>query len=578
MLDEARSQPFFQRTPFARFAFCGLIPLAVFAIYRQCVDHQFIEFDDGIYVFRNEVIRSGLSWHNMGWALTATEAANWHPLTWWAHMLDVELFGMFAGGHVLTNVLLHSLSAVVLFLVLERITGSRGIAAFVALVFAVHPANVESVAWVSQRKSTLSALFAFLALGAYWQYGSGPTWRRYGMVVFFYILSLLAKPMMVTFPLLACLLDFWPLRRAQWPWALNQQRMETAAADRIGKPEPRWKSWLWLFDKIPLAALALAASVITSIVQYHAGAMGDIQHVQWSIRIANVLFSYLRYLGQLLWPHGHALLYPFPPHYPPLLIGLCAVILTGITGYAIYNARRIPWLFVGWLWFLLTLVPVIGLVQVGSQSMADRYLYIPMIGPVLWIAMTGRSLGTRWPAMLRIIRLAGAGCIVALALAAWTQASYWVNSEVLMNQAITNTRGNLVMRGALGAYYNRLGRLPEAELQFREALKIKPQSAGLLTQLAATLGLARKYDEAIPILEKSLRLNPKDPGNHNNLGVFYAETGKLEEAVREFSEAIRLLPDYTSAKNNLAAAMAQLPTQSPAPSPADQPAIETKIP
>jgi hypothetical protein len=542
--------------------------LAVFAIYRQCIDDQFIEFDDGIYVFRNEVIRSGLSWHNMSWALTATEAANWHPLTWWAHMLDVELFGMFAGGHVMSNVLLHSLSAVVLFLVLKRITGSMGIAAFVALVFAVHPANVESVAWVSQRKSTLSALFAFLALGAYWQYGSGPTWRRYGVVVLFYILSLLAKPMMVTFPLLACLLDFWPLGRVRWPWASNQPTA-IAASERTGEPEPRWKPWLWLLDKVPFAALAVAACVITSIVQYHAGAMGDIQHVRWSIRIANVLFSYPRYLGQLLWPHGHALLYPFPPHYPPMLIGLCAVLLAAITGCAIWNARRMPSLFVGWFWFLLTLVPVIGLVQVGSQSMADRYLYIPMIGPVLWIAMTGRSLGLRWPAIHRIIPLAGAGCIVALALAAWTQASFWVNSEVLMKQAIANTQGNLVMRGALGAYYNGMDRLPEAEAQFREALKIKPQSADLLAQLAATLGLARKYDEAIPILEKALRLNPKDPGNHNNLGVFYAETGKFAEAVREFSEAIRLLPSYTAAKNNLTAATARLSAQ---------PAVETKTP
>lgn len=559
---------------FVRIASCGLIFLAVFAIYRQCKDDLFIEFDDGMYVFRNDTVRSGLSWKNIWWALTATEAANWHPLTWWAHMLDVEFFGMRAGGHVMTNVLLHSLAAVTLFLLLERISGSIGVAAFVALVFAVHPANVESVAWVSQKKSTLSALFAFLALGAYQHYGARPTWRRYWLVVFFYLLSLLAKPMMVSFPLLVCLLDFWPLRRARWPWGSSQQSALVSPVQEIAQ-SPHWKSLLWLLEKIPFCAMALASSIVTSIVQYHAGAMGDIANVQWPMRIAHVLFSYVRYIGQLLFPHGHALLYPFPPGYSPVLVLSCALALVAISWYAIRNARREPHLLVGWFWFLLTLVPVIGLLQVGSQSMADRYLYIPMIGPLIWMAMAGRSWGARWPAARRIIQLAGTGWIAALAIAAWAQASFWVNTESIMNQAIANTKGNFIMKGALGTQLYHLGRLPEAERLFREALKVKPDNAGLLGQLGATLALSGRYDEAIAMLEKSLRLNPKDAGNHNNLGVFYIQKGRVEEAIHEFSEAVRLKPDYTAAKGNLAGAFAMLSAQSHPPSVPDQPPVET---
>jgi len=564
-MNEAASTRRFGLSPsFTRIAICGFILLAVFAIYRQCRDNMFIEFDDGMYVFRNDTVRSGLSWRNMWWALTSTDAANWHPLTWWAHMLDVELFGLRAGGHVMTNVVLHGLAAVTLFLVLERISGSVGVAAFVAFVFAVHPVNVESVAWVSQKKSTLSALFAFLALGAYWHYGSQPTWRRYWLVLIFFILSLSAKPMMVTFPLLVCLLDFWPLRRALWPWRSNTQSALTFPAQVIIQGS-RWKSWLWLIDKIPLVALAIASSIVTSFVQYHAGAMGDLPNAQWGMRIVNATHSYLRYLWQLLWPHEHALLYPFPQHYSPTLALLCTLALATLTWYAIRNARREPSLFVGWFWFLLSLIPVIGLLQVGSQSMADRYLYIPMIGPVLWVAVAGRSLGARWRKASRIIRLAGAGWIIALAIAAWMQASFWVNSEILMKQAIENTKDNFIMRGALGAYYNSVGRIADSEFQYREALKFKPDNTGLLGQLAATLALSKRYDEAIPLLEKALRLNPKDPGNHNNLGVFYVETGRAEKATHEFAEAIRLRPDYAAARANLAATIVLLPPQSADP-------------
>lgn len=556
---------------FVRIAICGLILLSVFAIYRQCTDHLFIEFDDGAYVFRNDEVRHGLSWQNIRWSLTATAAGNWHPVAWWAHMMDVELFGLRAGGHVMTNVLLHGLTAAVLFLVLARMTASVGVAAFVALVFAVHPTNVEAVAWVSQKKSTLSALFGFLALGAYWHYGSRPSWPRYLPVLFFYALSLMGKPMLVSFPLLACLVDFWPLRRAQWPAGFRLRRKTGAPTGlEIGHESP-WKSWLWLIDKIPLVALAIATCIVTSIVQYHSGAMGDLSRVPWFARIANTLFSYLRYLGHLVWPHDHALLYPFPPSYPLPLVILCALVLAVISWLAIRHARREPVLVLGWFWFLITLIPVIGLLQVGSQSMADRYLYIPMVGPLLALAMTGRALVNRWPKTGRLIPLLGTGWIVALTIAAWAQASFWVNSEVLMGQAFANTNGNFVLRGALGTYYYRAGRLPEAEIQFREGLRIKPNSAELLANLAATLGLGGRFEEAIETLKKSLRVNPVDPGNHNNLGIFYAQTGRLEEAIQSFHEAIHLKPDYTDAKGNLAEANKLKAAQSTGLPPTEQP-------
>jgi len=561
-----------------RFALCGLILFAVFAIYGQCVYDQFIEFDDGMYVFRNDVVRSGLTWRGFKWALTSTEVANWHPVTWWAHMADVEMFGLFAGGHALSNVILHGLAAVVLFLVLEKYTSSLVVAAFVALVFAVHPANVESVAWISEKKSCLSALFVFLAFGAYWRYSSSPTWPRYGLVLFFYALSLASKPMMVSFPLLVCLLDFWPLRRTPWSAKTVDARI-ISATNPSHEPNHRWKNSLWLIDKLPLIALAIAEGIITCYAQYKAASVETLAHVPRSTAlIANALFSYIRYIGHLLFPHKHALLYPFQAHYPPLLVISCILILVGITYLAIRRARPWPALFVGWFWFLITLGPVIGILQVGSQAMADRYLYIPMIGPVLWLAMTGRSLGLHWPQARRVIWVIGAGWIAALTLAAKVQASYWINNELIMRQAIANTEGNFILRGALGIYYFHQNRLLESEEQYREGLKTKPDNAGLLANLAATLGRSGKFPEAIMLLEKSLRLSPKDPGNHNNLGIFYAQSGRVEEGIREFKEAIRLKPDYTDAKNNFTAALALLPKSSPTPATTDRSLPVTSTP
>lgn len=529
---------------------CGAIAVLVFAIYGQCGGDEFIEFDDGSYVFRNPLVTAGLAWSNFVRAVTAMESANWHPVTWWSHMLDVQLFGLNAGAHALMNAGLHCLAALALFHAFGRLTGKIGVAAFVAMVFAVHPCNVENVAWVAERKSTLSALFGFLALSAYAGYSISFQYRNYWAAVLWYALSLASKPMLVSLPILLLLLDYWPLRRARLPLRDQRGAGLEPGASAMARPVPHL-----LLEKAPFMVLAAVSCVLTSIAQYQAGAMGDLERINWSARLGNVAFSYVRYLGKLFVPHNHALLYPFPEHYTPALVAVCVITLVAVTAWGVCSARIRPELLVGWCWFLITLLPVIGLLQVGSQSMADRYLYIPMIGPLLGLAWAVQAHMQRRPALRRAVMLVGWGWAAVLALGAWVQASYWRSSETILVQSVTNTRGNFIHHGALGIYYYGQGRYMEAANQFRLGLATRPKNPALLANLAMSLGQMGRIEEAINLLERSLHLDPSSAANHNNLAVYQLHAGEIPKAIEGFREAIRLKPDYSEARRNLAGAL-----------------------
>ena len=385
----------------------GLL-VAIFAVYGQVGRFDFTSYDDPLYVSENLHVQAGLTFESIKWAGTAVVASNWMPVTLFSHMLDCQLFHLQSGMHHLMNVVFHVLSTLLLFFTLKRATGDRGASAFVAAVFALHPLHVESVAWVAERKDVLSTFFWFLALYAYVRYAESPSLRRYLLVAAPFALGLMAKPMLVTFPFTLLLFDLWPLRRVQFP--------------RI------------VWEKLLLIALAAAVSVVTFLVQQSTAA---VKSFPLPVRIENALIAYAAYLVQTFWPSGLAVLYPYQQSPEVWLAAAGGPVILGISAAVIYGWRARPYLATGWFWFLGTLVPVIGLVQVGLQSRADRYMYIPMVGLLMMLAWGARDVIAQWPQAKVPVMVAAAACCCAFLLLARTQTEYWQNSGTLFQRPST---------------------------------------------------------------------------------------------------------------------------------------------
>jgi tetratricopeptide (TPR) repeat protein len=507
---------------------------ATFAVYFQTRAFDFVNYDDPDYVTDNMHVRDGITVEGLGWALTSGDAANWFPVTRISHMLDCQIFGVESGWHHLTNVVIHGLAALLLFAFLHLATRARWPSAFVALVFALHPLHVESVAWVAERKDVLCAFFWFLALWAYVRYTRQPSRARYLLLLAAFCLGLMAKPMIVTLPFVLVLLDVWPLRR---PLALR--------------------------EKLPLFALAAAAAVVTFLVQKSAGAVETVTAVPLAMRLENAAVTYIVYIAKTFWPTGLAVFYPYPislPAWQPVLAGLA---ILAISGLVLAAFCRVPYLAVGWLWYLGTLVPVIGLVQVGSQSRADRYMYVPMVGLTIMLAWGAVDVLGRWPGAKRVVAVVAAvGCAGCVPLT-WTQAGYWKNSEVLFQHALAVTTGNPVAEHDLGSYLlDQPGRLPDAIHHLQAALGINPDSAATHSDLATALSKSGRPSEAVPEYQAALRLNPDSAIVHNNYANALLESGHRPQAVAEYQLALRLKPDYTDARKNLAIALATPPPES----------------
>lgn len=517
------------------------ISLALIAInvvvYAPVRGYDFVTFDDPQYITGNPYIAGGLTWQGVWWALTTGYTSYWHPLTWLSHMLDIQLFGLNAGGHHVVSVLIHIATTLVLFGVLHRMTGARGRSAFVAALFAVHPLHVESVAWVAERKDVLSGLFWMLTLWAYVSYVHqpaplptshsplpAPRLSRYLITLLLFALGLMAKPMLVTLPFVLLLLDFWPLRRTPLPL---------------------------LREKLPFFALAAASSIVTFLVQRNVGAVAELQTLPLQSRVANALVSYVAYIGDMLWPTRLAALYPYLP-LPVWKVAGASVALIAISILVFRAARRYPYLPVGWLWYLGTLVPVIGLIQVGGQSRADRFTYIPLIGLFIIVAWGIPELFARW--QYRNIALPAAAGLVLLACAitARNQAAYWGNSVTLWEHTLEIAPLNYLAHNNLGVMLRDQGRPAEAIAHFTESLRIRPNSAEAHNNLGAALAEGARVDEAIPQYIEALRLRPEFADAHNNLGVALAEQGKTGEAIREFQESLRINPDQANTQSNLA--------------------------
>jgi protein O-mannosyl-transferase len=511
--------------------------LATFVVYAQVRDFDFVNYDDGVFITDNLNVRQGITAQGLEWALTSGYEGNWVPLTWVSHMLDCQFFGLDSGWHHLHNVLLHALAAVMLCIFLQRATGTRWRSALAAFLFALHPLHVQSVAWVAERKDVLSACFWFLTLWLYVRYAERPGTGRYLAVALSFWLGLMAKPMMVTLPFVLLLLDYWPLAR-------------------LGQ---RGRKAIW--EKLPLLGLAGAAAAITYLVQKHAEAVNLIPP---KARLANAIHSYALYILQTFWPARLAVFYPYPRDFAfgflPLLAEgvLLAVVTTGV----IVLRRRAPYLLMGWGWFVVTLVPVIGLVQVGDQAHADRYMYIPMVGLLVMLIWGAAEILEELQAKMLAIPLAAAACL-ALAVLSWIQVGYWRNSETLFRHALAVTNDNKIANNNLGNYLMASGRLSEALPYFETAVRIDPESAPARTNLGTVLGELGRLPDAIAQLQIAVRLAPDDPKAHSQLGTALAYAGHLPEAAAEFESALRIDPNDAIVQKNLGLALSGIPGRLP---------------
>jgi protein O-mannosyl-transferase len=538
---------------YAPLAVCVFLAVVVAVVFGQTVDHEFVNFDDTSYVYDNPHITQGLTPKGIVWAMTTGHAANWHPLTWMSHELDVQCYGIHpgtepwkgpeAGGHHATSVLLHAATAILLFLVLWRMTGDLWPSAFVATVFAIHPLHVESVAWAAERKDVLSGLFFVLTLAAYLYYVRRPfSLRRYLIVLAVFALGLMSKPMLVTVPFVLLLLDYWPLGRMSSPGTTNPG---FSVPSRL------------ILEKVPLLLLAVVSCVVTSCVQTEA--LAKIELLSLHSRIDNALVSYVAYLGQSVWPADLAVFYPHPgTALPALKVVGSLLLLAGISAGAMACWRRIPCLIVGWLWYLGMLVPVIGLVQVGMQAQADRYMYLPQIGLSIGLAWGVMRVAPAWPPRRWAFGVASSLVIVALMGCAWRQTTFWRNSQTLWLRALDCTSNNSLANCNLGVVLNDQNRFDEAAWYLQAALDIQPNNLDAHVNLGMALAKLEHLDAAMKQYEAALKIDPKCVQAHHNLAVAWARLDRLDRAVPEYEETLKYDPDNLDAHANLGGALQHL--------------------
>jgi len=516
---------------------CLLLVVATLALYNPVNRHPFVNYDDDRYVTENPHVQQGLNGDTIKWALAAKEQGNWHPLTWLSHALDYRLFHQNPIGHHFTSLLIHAANTVLLFLLLMYATERVGPSLLVAALFALHPINVESVAWVAERKSVLSTFFFFAALIAYCWYARKPGWQRYLAVAGLFVLALMSKPMVITLPCVLLLLDYWPLGRIEGG-AVGSRAVAQSPLPRL------------LVEKLPLLALSAASAVITAQAQQLGGAMRSTAQFSLAVRLQNAVVAYATYLWKMIWPSHLAPLYPHPGHsLPGWQVGISALVLLAVTGLAL-KFRSKGYLLTGWLWFLGTLVPVIGLVQVGDQAMADRYAYIPLVGIFVMVAWgTADWADSRHMALSA--RMILATCVLlALCFATNRQLGYWSSSFDLWTHALAVTDRNFIAHDNLGGALLLLGKPDEAYSHFQAAADINPLDPMSRSNLGVYLQEHGKLAEAMEQYNRTINLT-SDAGllaaTYANLGVAYRKLGEDEKARDSYDQALRLNPNQSNA-------------------------------
>jgi len=551
----------------------AVLAVVVIGIYGQTLRHGFSVLDDDDYVVKNLIVQDGLTTRGFAWAMTTGAVANWHPATWLSHMLDCQLFGMKAGGHHAVNTLLHLINSVLLFFVFRAMTGAARRSLLLAALFAAHPLHVESVAWISERKDVLHAFFWIAAMGAYVRYARNPGVPRYLVATVLFALALMAKPMAVTLPCVFLLLDYWPLERHK-AREIKREALDTRRkknkTDRLSPSPFRLQASAWqrlVLEKLPWFAMSAASSVVTFIVQQRGGAMRTLEAMPPLQRIGNVFISYVRYVVKAVWPSNLSVYYPhLGAETSGWIVLAAAVALAAATVWVWRGSRTRRYLAVGWLWFLGTLVPVIGIVQVGSQSIADRYMYLPIVGlfiMALWGSHDAAAwLRTKAPWFRPALPMA-AGCalVLAYAAAAFAQTAKWRDNITLFEHSLKATSGNDFVHYNLGIALKRAGRLDEALHHFQKAVEFRNSYVAARIYIGLIHYEKGEYEAAIREYEQAMQFAAGHP-NHadleNDLGVAYFSLGKMEEAASHYTKALQINPNDPDAHYNLGLTLQRL--------------------
>ena len=497
-----------------------LVVFLVAAAYARLLQNDFIKFDDPVYVIANDMVRQGVTGQGILWSFTTFHAGNWHPLTWLSHMLDVQLFGFNPAGHHLTSLVLHLANTLLLLTVFQRLTGAFGRSLCVALFFALHPLHVESVAWVAERKDLLSTLFGLLAILGYLRYVRLPGWRQYLVVFCCLLCGLLAKPMVVTVPLVLLLLDFWPL-----------QRFSGSGSGKL------------LREKIPLFGLSAASAVVTFVAQRTTGSVNSLDQSSLLVNAGNALISYVKYLGLTFWPVRLAVFYPFQRSaVTPVAVFGSILLLAAMTGLTVWQRERRPYLLFGWLWYLVTLLPVIGFVRIGSQALADRYTYLPLTGIFVMLVWGAAEVAAR----MRREKVAGVLAMVAavaLGLLTWVQVGYWRNNTVLFAHTLAVTKDNWLAHNNYGVDMMTRHRYDEGISNFQEAVRINPAYPEGYRNLGDAYITVGRFVEGIQTLRQGVAVRPDYAEGHLSLGYAYLYSGNLAGARQEYCQLLGLNPD-----------------------------------
>ncbi len=515
------------------------------AAYGRIVTNDFVNFDDPQYITENSHIQSGINLDSIKWAFTSKTMSNWHPLTWMSHMLNWRLFGVNPSGHHLVSLLLHIGVCILLFLFLHKTTNNLWAAGFVAAFSALHPLRVESVAWAAELKDVLSMFFGLASIYTYAFYAESSKRAQHFLCLALFALSLMSKPMLVTLPFALLLLDYWPLGRCQKALAATKQNR----AALIGR---------LFWEKVPFIFFTILSSVVTFWAQYSGGAMTSIDRLSFSQRLANIIISYVAYLGKIFFPSNLAVFYPYEYFLPLWQIIFSLFFLIVITVAALYAVKKFPFLFVGWFWYLGTLIPVIGLVQVGSQSMADRYTYLPSIGIAVILAWGTPLFFQKFKIRTNILFPLALALICTLAVSTWMQCGFWKNSIILWNYSLKVTRDNHLARNNRGNAHIALGDLKKAIIDFNEAIRLKPDFVAAFYSRGVAYIKQGQIHMAIQDFNEAIRLKPDYANAYNNRGVAYLRLRDHQIAILDLNEALRLKPDYAEAYYNRGVVFAAL--------------------
>ena len=513
---------------------CLALAILTVITFWSLKDCGFINLDDNGYVYENAYVQSGLNANSIGQAFSSElmeKSSNWHPITWLSLRLDYQFFGLNPSGYHLINLLFHVMNTILLFLILRRMTKTLWPSAFVACLFAIHPLHVESVAWIAERKDVLSTFFWMLTMGAYSYYVENRGFRRYSFVLLFFILGLMAKPMLVTLPFVLLLLDYWPLQRFQ----------ETKPAD----PEYKWSLIYPLFlEKVPLFVLAIISSIVTYIAQQKGGAVSSIEVLSLGARIENAFISYIAYIEKMVWPRNLAVLYPYPGFLVPWQVLGSVLLLIAITVAIFWMVKRSPYLATGWLWYIGTLVPVIGIVQVGGQAMADRYTYVPLIGLFIMLAWGVPELLKKWNYRKEILLASSALSILCFSIITWTQVGYWQNSITLFDHTLKVTDYNWHIYNNRGVANRHLGNYRQAIEDYGRAIEIKPGYEEAYINRGNVYRDLGNYKQAIDNFDRGIEIKPDDAAAYINRGVAYSGLGNYKQAIEDYDRGIEIKPGY----------------------------------